>query len=451
MPTSPDTVDHVLTTYRRALELPGAWQFSASALVGRLPMAMVGLAIVLLISERTGSYALAGILSAAFQVAAAGGGLVSSRWVDQLGQGRLLPWFALAHAAGLLAFVAAVETDQSVAVQIVTAAIAGLTQPAIGSMVRARWAFVAPDPVRLRSAFALESIVDELIFTIGPLLVAFLAFRVALPLPLIVAAVLTVAGSLALAAQKSTQPPPSGRADRGQAQEGAEGHRSALTLAGMPLMVVASLGIGAVFGSYEVSVVAFAEEAGQSGASGLILGLWAAGSLLGGVVFGARQWSMDLPRQVVSLTGILALALLVSPLVGTIPLLALVTFVAGIAVAPALIAVFSLTERLVPAPLLTEGLTWTNSGLALGFSLGTSIAGIVIDVAGTTPAFLLAPLCAGAACLTAALGQGQLRRASAGRAQPLPGRPLNSDPVPGPSPGGVMDDPDVVRDRGEGQ
>jgi hypothetical protein len=111
------------------------------------------------------------------------------------------------------------------------------------------------------------------------------------------------------------------------------------------------------------------------------------------------------------------------------------------AVAPALIAIFSLTERLVPAAQLTEGLTWTNSGLALGFSGGTAIAGIVVDALGTSWAFCLPFASAAAACITATAGQSLLSRAAAGRPQPPPAVSWVDDPVPGPGPGAILDDP----------
>jgi predicted MFS family arabinose efflux permease len=430
----------MLSSYRRALALPGAWQFSATGFVARLPIAMVGLGIVLLISTRTGSYALAGVLSAAFQVSAAGGALLTSRWMDRLGQHRLLPALAIANAVMMVAFVATVESGLPFAAQFATAALAGATQPAIGSMVRTRWASAAPDTDRLRSAFALESIIDELIFTVGPLLTAVLAFQVALPAPLIVAAVIGVVGGLALSAQRATEPAPAGRPVRepsGRRQPGALGQP------GLLLLVVAALGIGGVFGTYEVTVVAFAEQAGQSSASGIVLGLWALGSMLAGIVFGARQWGRPLAQQVVVLTGLLALALVPAPFVRSVPVLAATTFVAGAAVAPALIALFSLTERLVPARLLTEGLTWANSGLALGFSAGTTIAGAVIDAYGTTLAFALPAASAACSLLVTASGRRVLQRASIGRAQPPPAATWITDPVPGPAPGGVVDDPVV--------
>jgi predicted MFS family arabinose efflux permease len=431
----------MLTTYRRALALPGAWQFSATGFLARLPIAMDSLGIVLLISARTGSYAQAGVLSAAFTMAAAGGALVTSRRMDRVGQGRLLPPLVIANTILLLAFVAAVHLDTAFALQLVTVALAGATQPAIGSMVRARWANAAPDADRLRSAFALESVIDELIFTMGPLLTAFLAFQIGLTAPLLIAACFGLTGGLLLALQRSTQPPPSGR----RTAEGDAGtsrrDRSALAQPGMIYVVIAAIGVGGVFGAYEVAVVAFVQEAGQPGASGLVLGLWAFGSMLAGIVFGSRHWRRPLAQQLVILTGIMALVLVPAPFVHSIPLLAVTTFIAGMAVAPSLIAAFSLTERLVPTALLTEGLTWANSGLAIGFAAGTTLSGAIVDAHGTSWAFLLPIVSAGTSFAVAAVGQPVLRKAAVGRPQPLPAITWVGDPMPGPRAGGIVDDP----------
>ncbi len=424
----------MLTTYREALALPGAKGFSSSAFAARLPIAMTVLGIVLLISEATGSYALAGALAAVFQVGVAVGTLVTSRLVDQYGQRRLLPWIAAANGLAIVAFVAAVEMDIPLALQFVTVTVAGLTQPAIGSMVRARWVKVSQTAEQLRGAFALESIIDELIFTVGPLLTAFLAFNIGLPVPLIAAAVLTVAGSAALALQHRTEPAPSGRHKDAS-------HQSALRSPGMVYMAIAAMGIGGVFGSYEVTVVAFSEEAGRASASGIVLGLWAIGSMIGGLFFGSRRWRFSLPKQVMLLTGLLTVVLIPAIVVGRLPVLAASTFIAGMAVAPALIAVFSLTERLVPPSQLTEGLTWVTSGMSIGFSTGTSLGGIVIDAAGTSWAFCLPVASAAVACAVAAAGQPVLRRAAAGRPLPPPTVPWVDEPVPGPRPGAVIDDP----------
>ena len=434
----------MLSTYRRALALPGAWQFSLTGFVARLPIAMVGLGIVLLISTTTGSYAQAGVMSAAFQVSAAFGAVATSRWADRVGQHRLLPWLGGLNAAALIGFVVAVENGLAFVVQLLVVAVAGAAQPSIGSMVRARWATAAPDTGRLRGAFALESIIDELIFSIGPLLTAFLAFQIALPLPLIAGAAIGLAGAVTLALQRSTEPVPSRQRPGGDSQRP---RGSALRQPGLIIVVIGALGIGGVFGSYEVAVVAFTQQADASETSGIVLGLWALGSMLSGIVFGSRQWRLPLPRQVVVLSALLALVLVPAPFVQTVPLLAGASFLAGVGVAPALIANFSLTERLVPANLLTEGLTWTNSGLALGFSAGTTLGGIVIDAHGTTWAFILPIASASMAAITAAIGQPVLTRASSGRRQPPPAPSWNAEPVPGPAAFGVLDAPDRTESR----
>ena len=106
----------MLRAYRSALSLPGTFRFSSTGFLARLPIAMVGLGIVLLVSETTGSYAAAGALSAAFQLPAALGAVVTSRWTDRLGQSRTLPWLGGLSASFLVAFVVSVQLGAPVLV-----------------------------------------------------------------------------------------------------------------------------------------------------------------------------------------------------------------------------------------------------------------------------------------------------------------------------------------------
>ncbi len=128
------------------------------------------------------------------------------------------------------------------------------------------------------------------------------------------------------------------------------------------------------------------------------------------------------------------------PFISSVPMLALATFISGAAVAPALIAGFSLAERLVPANLLTEGLTWSNSGLAVGFSGGTALAGIVIDSSGTTAAFALPVTGAVIAMIVLILSRKLLLASVVPYEDRPPGAALNADPIPGPAPGAFRDD-----------
>jgi predicted MFS family arabinose efflux permease len=430
----------MLTTYRDVLRLPGAASMSAAGYVARQPLSMVALGIVIYISGISGSFAEAGLLAAAFQVPAALCALVTSRWMDRYGQRRILPLLALVHAALLIAFILTVQSSQPFAVQIVVAALVGATQPSIGALVRTRWAFVIRRdgrPGQLRAAFALESLVDELVFTIGPLLVTFLAVSLALWSPLALAAILLLVGSLLLSAMSRTAPPATGRPTEHTVT------RAVIREPGMLIAFVAAIGLGFVFGAYEVSVVAFATQAGQPAASGLILALWAFGSLLGGLWFGARHWRMHLPTQAMLCLIILTIVLLPVPFIRSIPVLAIATLLGGAAVAPALISGFSLAERLVPPARLTEGLTWATSGLALGVSGGAAIGGAVIDGYGTAWAFVLPVIGAGLAAI--AIASRRTRLITAVRPYAPQGADegvvvATPDPVPGPGPGAVSDD-----------
>src|SRR5690348_7126710 len=158
----------MISRYRQVLGLPGALAFSASGLVARLPISMVTLGIVLLVSARSGSYGLAGTVSAAYVIANAVFAVPQGRLVDRLGQGRVLPWAILAFAVGLTTLMAAVENGWPDLVALAGAAVAGGTMPPIGSCVRARWSALVPDKRRLQTAFALEAAVDEAVFMIGP-------------------------------------------------------------------------------------------------------------------------------------------------------------------------------------------------------------------------------------------------------------------------------------------
>lgn len=417
----------MLSGYRSALALPGAFRFSSAGLIARLPNSIETLGIVLLVSGQTGSYALAGALSAAYQLSVAVGAPLTSRLADRRGQTTLLVWLCVANAALLATLVALIVNGAPPVASFVVAILGGLTQPAIGSMVRARWAAISPDAPTLRTAFALESILDEVVFTVGPLLVSVLAFGVGLPAPLVVASVLVLAGGLALAAQRSTAPQPAPPPERGE--------RGVLGSPMLFVVVVAAMGIGGVFGTYEVAVVGFTAEDGHGGMSGVVLGLWAFGSMLGGLFFGSRHWPGSLPRQVLALTGLLAVALVPSVLVRDVVPLMVTTFIAGVLVAPALISAFALTERLVPARLLTESLTWATSGLTVGFAAGTAVAGLIVDGPGPTYAFGLSVACALACAAILGAGLRPLTRAVRPAEEHPPAASIGPDPVAGPTPG----------------
>ena len=145
-----------MRAYRTILSLPGAALFSATALFSRLPSSMTALGIVLLVHERTGQYGAGGRVVAAYVLALAVGAPLQGRLADRWGQCRVL-WVAGAgFAAGLTGLLAAVELGAHAPWTYVTAAVAGITTPQTGAMVRSRWTHaLRDDRDRLPTAFAL--------------------------------------------------------------------------------------------------------------------------------------------------------------------------------------------------------------------------------------------------------------------------------------------------------
>lgn len=417
------------------LRVPGALAFSASGLVARLPMALVGLGILLFTSGVTGSYGLAGVMSAAFSLSAAVGMIASSRLVDRLGQHKVLGWLVTGESLGLVLFILSMELQLPFWVSAILAAAAGLCSPAIGPAVRARWTFViaraeSTSSPKLRTAFALESISEEVIFTVGPLITAWLAISVALPAPLIFAIVVGMTGTLVLIRLRATEPTAS------PVRHAKEPHTFAFRHPGVFLMVFSAIATGAIFGSFEVGIVAFTAELGTPELSGVLLAAWALTSMFGGLWFGARHFRAPLSRQLVVLTAALTVALLLTPFMTSLLALSVVTMISGALVAPVLITIFSLAERLVPNAQLTEGLTYINSGLTVGFSLGVAVGGYVIDGWGAGFGFAVGVGAAGGAFLVALLGQKRLRRSVQDYGPIPPTSALNAEPIPGPAPGG---------------
>ncbi len=391
----------MLTAYRSILATPGAKLFSSTGLVARLPISMVTLGIVLLVESSTGSYALAGSISGVGLIANALASVFQGRYIDRLGQNRVLPALIVTFGVGLSLLVVSVQADWPLWTAYLCAVVTGLGLPSVGTCVRARWSHVLVEPREVQTAFALESVVDEAVFIIGPIVVTVLATSWDPVAGLAVAIVAGVSGTLALAAQRGTQPPPHPRATVRE------------DLPRMPWRVVVTLGVvglalGALFGSAEVTTVAFAEDRGVPAAAGFLLALWSLGSLLAGLATGAISWRRGPDFRLRVGTAAMACGMAPLALIGPIWVMGLALLLAGFAIAPTLIATMSLVEARVPTPRLTEGLAVVHTGLSAGIAPGATLSGLVVDHAGASPAYLVS---AGAG-LVAALAAQSLPRSA---------------------------------------
>jgi len=405
--------------YRAIFGRPGTKSFSAAGLLGRMPLSMMGIGIVTMVSQLTGRYGLAGALSATLALSAAVLGPQISRLVDRHGQSRVLRPATLVSIAAVAGLLLSAQQRWADWLLFVFAGCAGCV-PSVGSMIRARWAEIyRGSPRELHTAYSWESIVDEACFIFGPILSIGLStawFPEAGPL---LAAVFLAAGVFWLTAQRATEPVPHPR------EQHTKG--SALRSRGLQVLVVTFVATGAIFGAIDVVTVAFAEEVGHKAAASLVLAVYALGSCLAGAVFGLLHLKGHASRRWV--VGVCAMAVSMVPLqlVGSLPLLAVALFVAGLSIAPTMVTTMALIQEHVPRSKLTEGMTWTSTGLAVGVALGSSAAGWVVDAAGAARGYLVP----GAAGLLAAL----VAFAGYRRLRPQPTPPVAGPAVAGGLPG----------------
>jgi hypothetical protein len=394
--------------YREIFRIPGARGFSAAAFIGRMPMSMVGLGVILVVSAATGRYAIAGAVAAVGSLCYAFAAPQAGRLADRLGQGRVLPPLAAAFAAGAVAFIACAQLRAPLWTLFVTGAVFMSAMPSLGSMVRSRWSFLLGDSPLLHTAFSFESVADELIFVTGPAVVTLLATQVLPVAGIAVAAVLAVAGTLLLAGQRGTEPPATPRQ---------HGDGRAITTAGMPVIMVIFVALGAMFGTIDLSTVAFAAESHEKPLAGLILGTYALGSATGGLWYGARRWRAPLHRRfLITLAGMIAG---VAPIwaLPSVPVLFGVIFFCGLSISPTLIAGFSLIERKMPRGLLNEGMSLLSTAIGVGLAVGPPVAGRLIDARNAHWGYAFALACGIVALAAGLLGAGQLRGSAPGRSR----------------------------------
>ncbi|WP_170219302.1 MFS transporter [Nocardioides litoris] len=385
----------MLSTYRRILSRPGTALFCATALVARLPISMVGLGTVLLVEGATGSYGLAGAVSGVGLLANAACAVPQARLIDRFGQSRVLPVAIVLWGLGLAAAIWSVEGDRPLPLTFVVAALAGACLPSVGSCVRARWAHVLPGEADRHTAFALEAVADEAVFITGPILVTLLATAVHPVAGLAAAMTAGVTGTLFFASQRATEPPPHPPlVDRRD--------RAPMPWATVVPLSVASLALGTLFGAAEVTTVAFAEERGVEPLAGVLLALWAAGSLMAGVITGAVTWKRTVLQRL--RLGAVAMTVAMAPLllVDSVWVMGALLLVGGFAIAPTLIATMALAEQTVPPSRLTESMAFVQTGIVAGVAPGAVLAGLVIDAAGASPAYLV-PVAGGLLALAASL------------------------------------------------
>ncbi|MGW7101207.1 MFS transporter [Streptomyces sp. NPDC054838] len=403
--------------YGQLLRTPGALGFLLPGFAARLPFGMLTISILLLVQHTTGSYANAGIVAAVTGISMALCAPVMGNLTDKHGQSAVLLPVVLVHAAAVSALVALALLGAPVLAVAAAAIPAGASVPQVGPMVRARWAAKLEGSPLLPTAAAFESVTDEFTFVVGPVLATALCTGLHPSAGLITEAALSLVGGLFFAAQRATQPKAHTPSATGTKRA------SALSFPGLRVLIVAFLGIGAVFGGMQVSMAAFSDEMGNPGANGLLYGVFAAGNMVAGIACGAIAWKIGPRRRL--LLGYIGLTAAASLLwtADSMVLLAALGLLVGLCIAPALITGYTMIESLIPANARTEAFTWLTGAVAFGQAIAVIVAGRLTDAHGSSYGFLVPAAATALALVTLLSLRARLAPRTAGRIVSSSGAP----------------------------
>lgn len=368
------------TGYADILKAPHTARLLTGTLVGRLPNATAHIAIVLFTRAEGGSYTLAGALAAAYGLATAIGQPLLGRAVDLYGQPRIQLPAALVSALGMVLFAAVGTGSLPIAYAVVI--VAGLFTPPLEGGLRALWPSVLGREERVHRAYAMDAVAQEIMFTVGPLLVTVLVSLWSAGAALLVINAIGVLGALSVVLSEPS------RAWRSAPREA---HwLGALRSPGLLALLGAFFFVGLALGSITVAGVAYADDHGRASVYGWLMAALGLGALLGGTAYGVRQWAGAPERRLCVLVALLALGYLPLALTPGVAAMTALSAVAGVFLAPAIACAFIVVDRHAPRGTVTEAFSWLVTTFGVGAAVGTAVAGPAVEIGGTSWSFAVA-------------------------------------------------------------
>jgi MFS family permease len=372
-----------LSRYGEILRTPQVTPLVASSLLSRLPIGINSLALVLFLSAKTGSFAIAGAVAGSLAAGSGVGAAFAGRLVDRLGARRVLVPLACLHAASLGAIVASAYAGLPAVVMIAFGVLAGAATPPTSSVMRSLWGDLLP-PQLHQAAYALDSTLIELIFITGPLLTAALTALFSPAAALVVSPVAAIGGTAlftALPAAHGLEPHP----DAHKA-----GPLGALVSPGVRTLILISVPAGIGIGILEVGIPGFCRIEGVPAAAGVLLAVWSFGSGVGGLAYGLLPRRAGLDRTHLLFAALLPLTFLLPATAPSVPAMALLVLPAGCMIAPLLATRNELVARVAPDNARTEAYTWPVTAFVAGIAIGSALAGVLLEGPGWRTAFVVA-------------------------------------------------------------
>jgi MFS family permease len=393
------------------LSAPGARALLGSSILARLPLAMFNIALLVHAQRLTGSFSVAGGVSAAYLLSSALSAPLLGRLVDRLGQTRVLIWGATSTAVVLVGDGLVPSSTPSLWL-IVLAGAAGLSTPPLAACVRTLLPAIVGDPSRLPTLFAFESTLLELTFVFGPPVALGVGALWSTGAALCLSGLVMLAGTLAFAAQPVSR--------RWRSERAAQRlHGGALRSPAMQTLTLVLLAIGAGFGGIDIGVTAAARALGSTATAGPLLGLWGVGSLLGGIAATRLGGVARGPRSLSLLLSTLALAqgaLVIST--GSTLAIGAVIVLAGVPIAPAVSSIYEMVDSAAPVGTHTEAFSWLLTASLTGSALGAAVAGALAQKAGARGVFAFVGAVGALTVLVSTLRSRSLETTTGGQARP---------------------------------
>jgi len=354
-----------------------------ASLVGRLPIGISGLALLLLVQAREGSFTDSGLVTSAYLGGLAGIAPVVGRLIDRLGPRPVLLAAGLAYPVALVTLVSALTHAAPLGLVLALSFLAGATLPQVTTCMRTLYRHRLHDDALLIAALSLDSVLIETVFILGPMLVAFVVATSSPDVAVLLGALCAAVGAIFITRTPAliawSVAPAERRSLLGALHD--TGFRRLLTI-----LVCYS----AVFGLVDIGVASHAIAAGRPALAGVILGVMSIGSAAGGLAYGSRSWHLPLARQFALALVIMGVSIAPMALIASPSLLAFMALISGVTMAPPLIIQSTMVAKTMPTSQMAEAFTWVTTAMLCGVGLGFAFGGAVVEARGAAAVFVLA-------------------------------------------------------------